>query len=61
MAEIKFSALTTEYLDRCIPDAATSARSVAAWEHTRDDNCYRLAVHDDARIKFRRLYLTNHD
>lgn len=36
MAEIEFSALATECLDRRIPDAAILRAEVAAWERTRN-------------------------
>ena len=64
MAEIEFSALTTECLDRRIPDAATLRAEVAAWEGTRnaDDSTINWQfTTDDARIKLRQLYPANHD
>jgi len=64
MAEIEFSALTTECLDRRIPDAATLRAEVAAWERTRNDDNSDIDwqfTTDDARIKLRQLYPTNHD
>jgi len=64
MAEIEFSALWTECLDRRIPDAATLRAEVAAWERTRNED--RTGINwqfttDDARIKLRQLYPTNYD
>lgn len=35
MAEIEFSALWTECLNRRIPNAATLGAQVAAWEHSK--------------------------
>ena len=64
MAEIEFSALTTECLDRRIPDAATLRAEVAAWEQTRNsvDSAIDWQVTtEDARIKLRQLYPTYHD
>ena len=37
MAEIEFSTIWTECLDWQIPDAVTSAQSVAAWVRTRNE------------------------
>jgi len=64
MAEIEFCALWTECLDRRIPDAATLHAEVAAWERTRNEDDSMTDWHfttDDARIKLRQLYPTNHD
>ena len=59
MAEIELSALSRQCLDRRIPDAATLAREVAAWEATRNQHqtaiTWRFTT-ADARIKLRRLY-----
>ena len=63
MAEIEFSALTTECLDRRIPDAATLRAEVAAWERTRNEDNSAIDwqfTTEDARIKLRQLYPTNH-
>lgn len=59
MAEIEFSVLSNQCLDRRIPDAAMLEREVAAWETTR--NAHGATVNwrfttDDARIKLKRLY-----
>ena len=62
MAEIEFSALWTECLDRRIPDAAPLRAEVAAWERTRDEDDSAIDwqfTTDDARIKLRQLYPTN--
>lgn len=64
MAEIEFSALATECLNRRLPDAATLRAEVAAWERTRNEDESAIDwqfTTDDARIKLRQLYPTNHD
>ncbi len=64
MAEIEFGALTTECLDRRIPDAATLRAEAAAWEQTRnsvDSATDWQFTTEDARIKLRHLYPTYHD
>src|SRR5918993_1456858 len=43
MAEIEFSALSTQCLDRRIPDQETLAQEVLAWTHKR--NQARTTVH----------------
>jgi DDE superfamily endonuclease len=59
MAEIEFSALQRQCLDRRLPDQATVRAEVAAWEQQR--NAQRVTVHwrfttADARIRLERLY-----
>ena len=59
MAEIEFSALARQCLDRRIPDQETLAHEVQAWQEQR--NTETVKVHwrfttADARIKLRRLY-----
>jgi hypothetical protein len=59
MAEIEFSVVSNQCLDRRIPDAPLLEREVAAWETTR--NAQGATVNwrfttDDARIKLKRLY-----
>jgi len=59
MAEIEFSVLNRQCLNRCIPDKATLAQEAAAWSTRR--NCSGATVNwqfttDDARIKLKRLY-----
>jgi hypothetical protein len=59
MAEIEFSILSRQCLDRRLPDQATLAAEVAAWEAAR--NASRATVHwrfttADARIKLKHLY-----
>jgi hypothetical protein len=59
MAEIEFSALQRQCLDRRLPDQATVRAEVAAWEQQR--NAQRVKVHwrfttADARIRLERLY-----
>jgi hypothetical protein len=59
MAEIEFSVLQQQCLDRRIPDADTLTRDIAAWEHQRNVEQatidWRFAV-TDARKKLKRLY-----
>jgi hypothetical protein len=59
IAEIELSVLSRQCLDRRVPDAATLAREVAAWQERR--NATTCAVDwrfttADARIKLKRLY-----
>lgn len=59
MAEIEFSVLAKQCLDRRIPDEGTLKREVAAWEAER--NAREATVNwqfttDDARIKLKKLY-----
>jgi hypothetical protein len=59
MAEIEFSVLSRQCLDRRIPDKATLSAEVAAWEmHRNESNAtvnWRFTT-TDARIKLRKLY-----
>ena len=59
MAEIEFSALQRQCLDRRIPDQETLREEIAAWEERR--NAQEVKVHwrfttADARIRLKRLY-----
>lgn len=59
MAEIEFSVLFRQCLDRRIPDAETLESEIAAWQDDR--NARESAVNwrfstDDARIKLKNLY-----
>ena len=59
IAEIELSVLSRQCLDRRVPDFATLAAEVAAWQDQR--NAAGAAVDwrfttDDARIKLKRLY-----
>ena len=61
MAEIEFSALVRQCLDRRIPNQETLTQEVQAWQERR--NTETVKVHwrfttADARIKLRRLYPT---
>jgi len=59
MAELELSVLTSQCLDRRIPDAATLEREVTAWEERRNARgacTYWRFTAEDARIKLRRLY-----
>ena len=59
MAEIEFSVLTRQCLDRRIPDEAALCQEVGAWETDRNTNAtnvnWRFTT-EDARIKLERLY-----
>ena len=59
IAEIELSVLSRQCLDRRVPDAATLAREVAAWQQRRNaTTCtvdWRFTT-ADARIKLKRLY-----
>jgi len=59
MAEIEFSALVEQCLDRRIPDLETMQRHIAAWENDRNNRQSKIEWHfftQDARIKLRHLY-----
>ena len=61
MAEIELSVLTRQCLDRRIPDKATLASEVAAWQHRRNIAQAKIDwrfTNDEARIKLKRLYPT---
>lgn len=59
IAEIEFSVLSRQCLDRRVPDAATLTREVAAWQQRRNAAArpvdWRFTT-ADARIKLKRLY-----
>lgn len=59
MAEIAFSVLQRQCLDRRIPDQETLHKEVAAWEQTRNARAitaeWRFTT-KDARIKLKKLY-----
>ena len=59
MAEIEFSALKGQCLNRRIPDMATMQSEVAAWETSRNNRIRKIDwqfTTADARIKLKRLY-----
>jgi transposase len=61
MAEIELSVLTRQCLDRRIPDKATLASEVAAWQQRRNTAKAKIDwrfTNDEARIKLKRLYPT---
>lgn len=64
MAEIEFSVLTNQCLDRRIPDKTTLIQEVAAWERQRNTSGatvdWRFTT-SDARIKLKKLYPLIHD
>ena len=59
MAEIEFSVLQGQCLDRRIPDQETLVKEIAAWEKKRNAQQatidWRFSV-EDAREKMKRLY-----
>jgi hypothetical protein len=59
MAEIELSVLAEQCLDRRLPDQATLAWEVGAWEQERNGRCstidWRFST-EDARIKLKHLY-----
>lgn len=59
MAEITWSSLQTQCLNRRIPDAATLRSEVAAWETARNERPVTIDWqfrNEDARTKLHRLY-----
>ncbi len=59
IAEIEFSILSKQCLDRRIPDQATLKTEVAAWNKKRNNQMGKVDwqfTTDDARIKLKRLY-----
>jgi hypothetical protein len=64
MAEIEFSILSKQCLDRRIPDQPTLRREVKAWEAERNARAssmdWRFTT-EEARIKLKRLYPTIND
>jgi len=59
MAEIEMAILSTQCLDRRIPDETTLKAEVAAWEDTRNATATRVNwrfTTADARIRLRHLY-----
>lgn len=59
MAEIEWSVLVRQCLNRRIPDAGMMAQEVSAWEQERNEQ--KATVHwrfttDKARCKLHRLY-----
>ena len=59
MAELVWSPLQTQCLDRRIPDAATLRSEVAAWDRTRNKMDVTINWqfrNEDARVKLHRLY-----
>lgn len=59
MAEIEFSVLARQCLDRRIPDEATLKQEVAAWQASRNDGEAKVNwqfTTSDARVKLKKLY-----
>ena len=61
VAELEFSVLSRQCLDRRIPDATTLIREIDAWQDARNQQGNQVNWHfttHDARIKLRKLYPT---
>lgn len=61
MAEIEFSVLSRQCINRRIPDKQTLAREIAAWQTQRNETEAKVDwcfTNEDARIKLKRLYPT---
>jgi len=59
MAECEFAVLSTQCLDRRLPDVASLRREVAAWQVPRNENKTKINWRfgtDEARVKLNRLY-----
>ena len=59
MAESELAVLTTQCLDRRIPDKPTLTKEVAAWQDDRNKRCVKADWQfktDDARVKLKSLY-----
>lgn len=59
MAEIEFSVISRQCLDRRIPDQDTLNQEISAWENSRNDKANKMVwrfTTPDARIKLKRLY-----
>src|SRR5215472_17390091 len=59
LAESELAVLTSQCLDRRIPDKQTLIDEIAAWEHARNANHTKANWHfttPDARIKLKHLY-----
>jgi hypothetical protein len=59
IAEIELSVLTSQCLDRRIPDQQTLKSEVAAWEKSRNKDSVKVNwrfTTEDARIKLKKLY-----
>jgi hypothetical protein len=59
MAESELAVLTTQCLDRRIPDKPTLTKEVAAWQDDRNKRCVKADwqfTTDNARVKLKSLY-----
>jgi len=59
MAEIEFSVLSRQCLDRRIPDQISLAKEINAWQNDRNDLSVKVIwrfTTADARIKLKHLY-----
>ena len=62
MAEVEIAVLSSQCLDRRIPDLQTLTAEVAAWEEERNRTATTIDwrfTSEDARIKLKRLYPTS--
>jgi hypothetical protein len=62
MAESELGVLSSQCLDRRIPDKEILVEEIAAWEHDRNANNTRANwqfITPNARIKLRHLYPSN--
>lgn len=61
MAEIEFSVLSKQCLNRRIPDQDTMRKEIGAWQEERNESkvgCNWQFTTEDARIKLKKLYPT---
>lgn len=61
MAEIEFSALSRQCLNRRIPDQLTLTKEIKAWEDARNEasvKCRWQFTNEQARVKLHKLYPT---
>ena len=61
LAESELGVLSSQCLDRRIPDKQTLVEEIAAWEHERNANHAKATWHfttPNARIKLKHLYLS---
>ena len=61
MAEIEFSVLSRQCINRRIPDKQTLTREIAAWQTQRNETEAKVDwrfTNENARIKLKRLYPT---
>jgi hypothetical protein len=64
MAEIELSILSSQCLDRCIPDQETLKEETAEWQEKRNAIAQPMEwrfTNEDARVKLKKLYPTLQD